>query len=98
LLQDTLLETFHTTAYNQQRTSYLVECIGKNPAQAKWFSEAFMHKHFPHLLTKVGTLLGLNSEELGKSTDIHVNPKEGVLPQLDGFLEVSLSQLIGGQE
>jgi hypothetical protein len=57
-----------------------------------------MHKHFPHLLTKVGTLSGLNKEELGNPTDIHVNPKEGALPLPARFLEGTLSQLIGGQE
>jgi hypothetical protein len=98
LLQDTLLDTLHTTTYNKKGTSYLVERIGKILAQAKWFSEAFMHKHFPHLLTEVGTLLGLNSEELGNSMNIHVNPKEGALPQLARFLEVSLYLFIGGQE
>jgi hypothetical protein len=98
LLQDTLLDTRHTTTHNQQHTSYLVGCTGQTPAQAKWFSEAAMHKHFPHLLTEVGTLPGLNREELGNPTNIHVNPKEGTLPQPTGFLEGSLSQLIGGQE
>jgi hypothetical protein len=60
--------------------------------------EVAMHKHFPHLLMEVGTLPGLNREELGNPIDIHVNPKEGTLPQPTGFLEGTLSQLIGGQE
>jgi hypothetical protein len=98
LLQDTLIDTIHTTTGNQHHTSYLVGCTRQNPTQAKWFSEAGMHKHFPHLLTKVGTLSGLNMEELGNPTNIHVNPKEDALPQPTRFLEGSLSQLIGGQE
>jgi hypothetical protein len=57
-----------------------------------------MHKHFPHLLMEVGTLLGLNREELDNPTNIHVNPKECALPQPVGFLEGTLSQLIGGEE
>jgi hypothetical protein len=57
-----------------------------------------MHKHFPHLLTKVGTLIGLNKKKLGNPMDSHVNPKEYTSPQLTRFLEDSLSQLIGGQE
>ena len=35
---------------------------------------------------------------MGSPTNIHVNPKEGALPQTTRFLEGSLSQLIGGQE
>jgi hypothetical protein len=38
LLQDTLLDTQHTTTHHQQHTSYLVGCTGQIPAQAKWFS------------------------------------------------------------
>jgi hypothetical protein len=97
-LQDTLLDTCHTTIHNQQHTSYLVECTSQTPAQAKWFSKVVMHKHFPHLLTKVGTLIGLNKKKLGNPMDIHVNPKEYTSPQPTRFLEDSLSQLIGGQE
>jgi hypothetical protein len=41
---------------------------------------------------------GWHKEHLGNPTDIHMNPKEGTLPQPTGFLEGSLSQLIGGQE
>jgi hypothetical protein len=57
-----------------------------------------MHNNFPHLLTEVGTPSGLNREELGNPIDIHMNPmKEGPLPQLVGFLEDALSQLIRGK-
>ena len=87
LLQDTLLDTRHTTTRNHQHTSYLVGRTCQTPTRDKWFSEAATHKHFPHLLIEVGTLPGLNMEELGKPMNIHLNPKEGTLPQPLGFLE-----------
>jgi hypothetical protein len=46
---------------------------------------------------EVGTLPGLNREELRNPIYIHVNPKEDELPQPVIFLQGSLSQLIGGK-
>jgi hypothetical protein len=57
-----------------------------------------MHKYFTHFLIEVGTLSGLNREELANPIDIHMNPKEDTLPHLVGFLKGTLSQLIGGEE
>jgi len=35
---------------------------------------------------------------MGNQINIHVNPKECVLPQLVGFLEGTLSQFIGEEQ
>jgi hypothetical protein len=43
---------------------------------------------------EMGTLLGLNEDELGKPKYVRVNRKEGTLPQTTGFLESVVSQLI----
>ena len=59
--------------------------------------EVVIHKNFPHLLTEMGTLLGLNEDELGKPKYIRVNRKEATLPQTTGFLESAVSQLIAGE-
>jgi hypothetical protein len=98
LLQQTLPDTHHTTTRHQQHTSHLVGHTRQTPAQVKWFSKDAMHKYFFHLLIEVGTLLGLNKEELGNPIDIHVNPKEDTLPQPVGFLEAALCHLIGAEE
>jgi hypothetical protein len=46
---------------------------------------------------EMGTLLGLNEDELGKPKYVRVNRKEGTLPQTTGFLESVVSQLIAGE-
>lgn len=75
LLQDTILDSRFTTIRNQQHYSYLVGRQGQTPACAHWYSEVALRQHFLDSLTEVGTLSGLNREELGSPDDLGAHPK-----------------------